>query len=127
LKPTETVQIVRLIRALCPAQHIDEYSADAWHEVIGDLDFRAARDAVIAVKHGQPFVDPSDIVRRVRGGRRPDGRTVAEALAQSNERAAITAGNAPVNAEYLAAKEALIRKLEQRINDALARPDGASR
>ena len=122
MKPTETVQIVRLIRALCPQQHIDEYSADAWHEVIGHLDFGAARNAVIAVKHSQPFVDPSDIVRHVRTGKRPDSRTVAEALTQSNGHPALTAGNAPVNAEYLAAKEALVKKLEQRAREALG-PD----
>lgn len=95
---------MRLIRALCPQQRIDEYTADAWHEVIGHLDFETARDAVIAVKHGQAFVDPSDIIRHVRGDLRPDSLPVREAMEAANLRQLAPAAAAP-NPEYLAAKK----------------------
>lgn len=106
MTPKETVQIVRFIRALCPQQRIDEYTPDAWHEVIGHLEFDAARAAVIAVKHSRAFIDPSDIIAEIRRAKtiRPRERTVRQALEESALRG-ITSGAAPPNAGYAAVRD----------------------
>ena len=64
MEPEETAMIVRYVKSLCPQQAIDDFTYDAWHDVIGKLTFEAARNAVIAVVHSQPFVAPSDIIRQ---------------------------------------------------------------
>lgn len=58
--------LVRYVRAACPQQAMDEYTPDVWFDIIGDLDFAAAREAVVAIKREKPFVDPSDILTRVK-------------------------------------------------------------
>ncbi|MFE2384465.1 zinc finger domain-containing protein [Streptomyces misionensis] len=57
----ETVVLARYVRALCPQQKFDEYTADAWHDVLGDLPLNAARAAAAAVARRQPFVSPAEI------------------------------------------------------------------
>ena len=34
MTPSETVLFIRYVRACCPQQAIDEYTADAWHDVL---------------------------------------------------------------------------------------------
>ncbi|REF00269.1 zinc finger domain-containing protein [Thermomonospora umbrina] len=65
----EAVVLVRYVRACCPQQAIDEYTPDAWHDLLGDLDIDACRAAVVTIVRRQPFVAPAEIraeVRRVR-------------------------------------------------------------
>lgn len=57
----ETVMLARYVRALCPQQKFDEYTADAWHDVLGDLPLNDARAAAAAVARRQPFVSPAEI------------------------------------------------------------------
>lgn len=118
------MEIVRLIRALCPQQHIDRYTPIAWHEVIGGLEYDAARNAVIAVKHSQPFVDPSDIIREAKRAKtrvigedpdtHPSARTAAEAIAASSVRELDAAPAVPPTPEYLAAKAEMDEKFRLR-------------
>lgn len=61
MTPDETVILARYVRALCPQQKFDEYTPDAWHDVIGDLPLDAARAAAAAVARRQPFVSPAEI------------------------------------------------------------------
>lgn len=111
--------LVRFIRALCPQQRIDEYTPDAWHEVIGHLDFDDARNAVIAVKHSKPFVDTSDIVTEVNRAKRsaeahPSARTVGDAVAAANRRELGAAPATPANAAFKAAVADMTAKLKAR-------------
>lgn len=52
---------------------MDEFTADAWHDVLGCepwLTLEAARAAVVEVKRRQPFVDVSEVIaeaKRARG------------------------------------------------------------
>lgn len=72
MTPSETVMLVRYVKACCPAAQIDEYTPDAWHDLLGDLDLADCRAAVVAVAQRQPFVAPSEIraeVRRIRSDR----------------------------------------------------------
>lgn len=65
----ETVLLCRYVRACCPQQAIDQYTPDAWYDLLGDLRLDDCRQAVKAVAQRQPFVAPAEIraeVRRIR-------------------------------------------------------------
>lgn len=69
MTPAETVILVRFVKAMCPAQLIDEYTPQAWHLVIGDLRLVDCQAAVVALKRGNnppPFLDVGVIRDRVR-------------------------------------------------------------
>lgn len=62
----EAVKITRYVRALCPQQKFDEYTADAWHDVLAPYGFDDCKQAAAAVAARQPFVSPSDMVAEVK-------------------------------------------------------------
>jgi hypothetical protein len=86
----EAVTLCRLAKAACPQQAFDEYTPDAWFELLSDLLFEDCKAALFAVAKTQPFVSPSEIraaVRRVRYDRLdkfgpipapPDGSVMSE-------------------------------------------------
>lgn len=59
---TETLALTRYVQALCPAQKLDEFSADAWHDVLADLPHPVAKKAAAMCARSKPFVAPSEIV-----------------------------------------------------------------
>jgi hypothetical protein len=59
---TETIELTRYVQALCPAQKLDQYSADAWHDVLGDLPLGVAKKAAASCARLKPFVAPSEII-----------------------------------------------------------------
>lgn len=72
MTPSETVLLARYVKACCPQQAIDEYTPDAWHDLLGDLTLTDCRAAVAAVAKRQPFVAPAEIrgeVKRIREDR----------------------------------------------------------
>ena len=72
MTPSETVLLARYVKACCPQQAIDDYTPDAWHDLIGDLPAADCREAAAAVARRQPFVSPAEIrteVRRIRTDR----------------------------------------------------------
>ena len=72
MNPNETVMLARYVKALCPQQKFDEYTPDAWHDVLGDFTLADARAAAAAVAKRQPFVSPAEIIgeiKRQRGDR----------------------------------------------------------
>lgn len=75
MTPDETVVLARYVRALCPQQKFDEYTPDAWHDVLGDHTLTDARQAAARVARRQPFVAPAEIVAeisKIRGERTHD-------------------------------------------------------
>lgn len=62
MTPNETVVLARYVRALCPQQKFDEYTPDAWHDVLGDYPLEAARRAAATVAKRQPFISPAEII-----------------------------------------------------------------
>jgi hypothetical protein len=73
--PQETVTLARYVRALCPQQRFDEYTPDAWHDVLGAHRLDDARQACANLAARQPFISPAEIVaevRRIRGARLGD-------------------------------------------------------
>lgn len=100
MTPHETLQLTRYVKACCPQQAMDEYTPDAWHDLLGDLPLADCRAAVIAVAKKQPFVAPSEIraeVRSIRDKRFQDAEIPApppELLDDTDAwRAAVRAGN----------------------------------
>lgn len=72
MTPTETVVLTEYVKACCPQQRMNEYTPDAWHDLLGDLSLDDCRAAVIAVTRTKPFCAPSEIraeVRKVRDRR----------------------------------------------------------
>lgn len=116
------LMLVRYIKAQCPQQAIDVATPAAWYEIIGDLDYETARNAVRAVVRQQPFVSPSAIIAETerRPHAHPSDRTVAEALAASSLRELPAAQAVPPNAEYLAAREKLNETMRIKAEQALA-------
>lgn len=72
MNPREAVMLVRYVEACCPQQKFDEFTPDAWHDLLGDLALGDCRAAARAVAQRQPFVSPSEIraeVQRIREAR----------------------------------------------------------
>jgi hypothetical protein len=66
MNPSETVMLARYVKALCPQQKFDEYTPDAWHDVLSDYALADARAAAAAVARKQPFVSPAEIIAGIR-------------------------------------------------------------
>lgn len=69
---SEAVVLCRYVKAICPQQAIDEYTPDAWGDLLPDISLADARDAVRELGRRQPFIAPAEIVaetKRIRGRR----------------------------------------------------------
>lgn len=69
---TQAVLLCRYAKAACPQQAFDEYTPDAWADLLEDIRFEDAQDALKALVKRQPFVSPSEIraeVARIRNKR----------------------------------------------------------
>lgn len=75
MTPDEVVVLARYVRALCPGQKFDEFTPDAWHDVLADFGLADSRAAAAAVAKRQPFVSPAEIITEIRKHRddRADG------------------------------------------------------
>ncbi|MCY7288873.1 MAG: hypothetical protein LH624_11645 [Cryobacterium sp.] len=65
----EAVLLCRYAKAACPQQAFDQYTPDAWADLLEDLRYEDCKLAVKAVTQRQPFVSPSEIraeVKRIR-------------------------------------------------------------
>jgi len=93
--PQETLMITRYVKACCPQQHIDRYTPDAWHDLLGDLDAADCRQAVAAVARRQAFVAPAEIIAEVKRLRREasDRESIRELLDPAAYRAKIAAAD----------------------------------
>lgn len=84
----DTVLLVGYVRALCPQQRFDEYSPDAWYDVLHDYTLDEAKTAAAAVASRQAFVAPGEIVTEVRKARKArvsvDAETEAPAADPNN-------------------------------------------
>jgi hypothetical protein len=66
MTPTEAVALTEYVQACCPQQRMNEYTPDAWHDILGDLRLEDCRAAVAAIKQRTVFVDPSEIRAEVK-------------------------------------------------------------
>ncbi len=70
----ETVILTSYVIACCPQQALNEYTPDAWHDILGHLDLGEATAAAAAVARRKPFVAPAEIlaeIARARGADKP--------------------------------------------------------
>lgn len=69
----QAITLTRLVKAMCPAQQIDEYTPDAWYEGgLKNWGYDDAKNAVITLSTQLRFIALSDIaieIKRVRRGR----------------------------------------------------------
>lgn len=67
MTPDETVMLTRYVRAMCPQQRIDEYTPDAWHDVLRPYSLDEARTAIAShISDGNAFISVGEIVGRIR-------------------------------------------------------------
>lgn len=74
MNPVEAVQIVGIVRALCPAQKFDRMTPDAWQIVLSDVRLEDAQLAVRSLyrdfgndeEFGPRRIEADDILRQVR-------------------------------------------------------------
>lgn len=81
MSPEETVMLTRYVKAVCPQQRIDEYTADAWFDFLEPYSLLEARAAVAAhVNQGNAFISIGEIAAQIRKARndRLDRHTEAE-------------------------------------------------
>jgi hypothetical protein len=61
----ETGMLVAYVAGACPQQKMNELTPDAWHDILGHLEYGECREAARAVASRQPFVAPSEIIREI--------------------------------------------------------------
>jgi hypothetical protein len=75
----EAAVLVRYVRAVCPQQRVDEYTADAWYDVLYPFTIDEARAAIAAhVAAGNAFIAAGEIVASIR-------RTRADRMARHTD------------------------------------------
>lgn len=62
----EAAVLCRYVRALCPQQKFDEYTPDAWHDVLHDYLLPEARAAAATLAQRQAFIAPGEIATEIR-------------------------------------------------------------
>jgi hypothetical protein len=72
MNKTDTVLLCRYIKAMCPAQTIDEYTPDAWADILDDITLEEAKAAIYDGVRDRKwrFIDATDVVAGVRENRR---------------------------------------------------------
>jgi hypothetical protein len=77
----EAVMLCRYAKAACPQQQFDEYTPDAWSDLLSDLRFVDCQLALKTVVQRQPFVAPAEVrdeVARIRSRRLSDYGPIPE-------------------------------------------------
>lgn len=97
--------LTRYVKACCPQQAIDEYTPDAWHDLLGNLGLADCRAAVAAVAKRQPFVAPAEIIAEVKRASR---------AAEDAARTRTLLDPAAYRTQIQAADSAFLRKLAAR-------------
>lgn len=72
MTPAEAVMLCRFAKAACPQQAFDEYTPDAWFELLRDLRAEDCKAAIIDAVKASPFVAPAEIrahIKRIRDDR----------------------------------------------------------
>jgi len=67
MTPEETVVLARYVRAMYPQTRLDEFTPDAWHDVLAPYGLEDARAAVVQhVQRGNAFISAGEIVTEIR-------------------------------------------------------------
>lgn len=94
MTPREAVLLTRYVKACCPQQAMDEFTPDAWFDLLGDLSMTDCKEAVQSVAMRQPFAAPAEIraeVRNIRAERLKNSDQVIPDADPDDRRAYIAA------------------------------------
>ncbi|MBQ0827661.1 zinc finger domain-containing protein [Streptomyces tagetis] len=69
MTPKEAVLIAKYVATLCPQQKFNEFTPNAWGNVLAPYAFEEAQAAVDAVSSRQAFVSPSEIITEIKARR----------------------------------------------------------
>lgn len=81
MTPEESVLLIRYVRALCPQQKFDEFTPDAWHDILAPYDLNEIRAAAARhIRAGNAFIAVGEIAAEISKARndRLDRHTEAE-------------------------------------------------
>ena len=67
---TEVAALCRYLQACCPQQKFDQFTSDAWFDLLADMPFGLAKLAAQRVASRQPFVSPSEIIATAKAMRK---------------------------------------------------------
>ena len=67
---TEAAALCRYLQACCPQQKFDQFTADAWFDLLADTPYGLAKLAAQRVASRQPFVSPSEIIATAKAMRK---------------------------------------------------------
>jgi hypothetical protein len=62
----EWVAVFHYIQAMFPQQRFDEFTPDAWYEVLGEYDMYTVKSAVNVHAAKRPFISPAEIIAAIR-------------------------------------------------------------
>jgi len=68
----ETGMLLAYVAGACPSQKMNDLTGDAWHDILGHLDYAECRAAVRVVGARQPFISPSEIIAEIAAKRSPE-------------------------------------------------------
>ena len=66
MTPTEVVELTAFVSQASPSQKIDEFTSDAWYDLLDDIPFADGLAAAKRVARRQPYIAPADIRAEVR-------------------------------------------------------------
>lgn len=72
MTPREIGMLLAYVAGACPSQKMNDLTPDAWHDILGHLEYPECRAAVRAVGARQPFISPSEIIAEVAAQRSPE-------------------------------------------------------
>ena len=67
---TEAAALCRYLQACCPQQKFDQFTSDAWFDLLADMPYGLAKLAAQRVASRQPFVSPSEILATAKAMRK---------------------------------------------------------
>lgn len=62
----EAIAVCRYVRAACPQQAMDEFTPQAWADLLTDVRYEDAQEAVRVLVKQQPFVAPAEIITEIK-------------------------------------------------------------
>jgi hypothetical protein len=68
----EIGKLLAYVAGACPSQKMNDLTGDAWHDILGHLEYEDARAAVRVVGARQPFISPSEIITEIAAKRSPE-------------------------------------------------------
>ncbi|MBS2548819.1 hypothetical protein KGQ19_18290 [Catenulispora sp. NL8] len=89
MTPSETVKLLRMVAAACPAMRIEEHTPEAWHMILGDQTFADCVQALRLVAREQTWIAPADLIaaiRRIRAERIERANLVYEPAGEESAR-----------------------------------------